>query len=155
MEDFKRIGYKNSFSTWVLLIGTIVGVISTVAILRAKPDNYILIAMIFFILSIIFLVSFIFEKKRPKVVVFLSNNSVKIWNWFKWKVILFDDIVYVDYKINVLREVDAYFLGVGWLIIGTGTQRFVVRNIKEVRYCYEDIIEKIKEYQNTEEKVDK
>ena len=152
MEEFKRIGYKNSFSTWVLLIGSIISFSLMTVALVAKPANFIIFAVFCLLLSIIFIASFIFEKKRPNVVVFLSNNSVKIWNRFKWKVILFDDINYVDYKLDVLKETNAYFFGVGWLIIGTGTQRFVVRNIKDVRYCYENIIEKIKEYKNTEEK---
>lgn len=152
MEEFKRIGYKNSFSTWVLLIGSIISLLLMIVALVEKPANFIIFAVFCLLLSIIFFASFIFEKKRPNVVVFLSNNSVKIWNWFKWKVILFDDINYVDYKLDVLKKANAYFFGVGSLIIGTGTQRFVVRNIKEVRYCYEDIIEKIKDYQNTEEK---
>ena len=99
------------------------------------------------LLSIIFFASFIFEKKRPNVVVFLSNDSVKIWNRFKWKVILFDDIDYVDYKLNVFHKAEAIFLGVGSLIIENKTQKFVIRNVEGVRDCYEAIIEAQQEYE--------
>ena len=152
MEEFKRIGYKNSFSTWVLLIGSIISLLLMIVALVEKPGNFIIFAAFCLLLSIIFFASFIFEKKRPNVVVFLSNKSVKIWNRFKWKVILFDDIDYVDYKLNVFHKAEAIFLGVGSLIIENKTQKFVIRNIEGVRDCYETIIEAIKEYKNTEEK---
>ena len=68
------------------------------------------------------------------------------------KVILFDDIDYVDYKLNVFHKAEAIFLGVGSLIIENKTQKFVIRNIEGVRDCYETIIEAIKEYKNDEGK---
>lgn len=57
------------------------------------------------------------------------------------KVILFDDIDYVDYKLNVFHKAETIFLGAGSLIIENKTQKFVIRNIEGVRDCYETIIE--------------
>ena len=62
------------------------------------------------------------------------------------KVIVFDDIDYVDYKLNVFHKAETIFLGVGSLIIENKTQKFVIRNIEGVRDCYETIIEAQKEY---------
>ena len=62
------------------------------------------------------------------------------------QVILFDDIDYVDYKLNVFHKAETIFLGVGSLIIENKTQKFVIRNVEGVRDCYETIIEAQKEY---------
>lgn len=152
MEEFKRIGYKSSYSTWVLLIGSVISFILMIFALVAKPDNFIIFVALCLLLVIVFFISFIIEKKRPDVVVFLSNNSVKMLKGFTWKIILFDDIDYVDYKLDVLKKTQAILFGAGSLIIENKTQKFVVRNIESVRDCYEEIIEAIKEYKNTEEK---
>lgn len=152
MEEFKRIGYKNSFSTWVLLIGSVISFIFMFFALVSKPDNFYYICCVFLLLASVFFISFVIEKKRPDVVVFLSNNSVKILKGFKWKIILFDDIDYVDYKLNVFKITQSILFGVGNLIIENKTQKFVVRNIESVRDCYEKIIEALKEYKNAEEK---
>lgn len=72
----------------------------------------------------------------------------------EWKIILFDDIDCLDYKLNVFRKTDAILLGVGDLIIQNKTEKFVVRNIEAVRDCYEKILEALKEYNNFEEKKD-
>lgn len=144
MEEFKRIGYKSSYSTWVLLIGSVISFVLMTFELVSKPDNFIIGAVIFLLLAIVFFVSFIFEKKRPDVVVFLSNNSVKIWKGFTWKIISFDDIDCVDYKLDVFKKTQSILFGVGSLIIENKTQKFVVRNIESVRDCYEEIIEALK-----------
>lgn len=152
MEEFKRIGYKNSYPTWVLLVGSVISFILMTFALVSKPDNFIVGAVICLLLGIVFVVSFIFEKKRPNVVVFLSNNSVKIWKGFTWKIISFDDIDCVDYKLDVFKKVDSIMFGAGNLIIENKTQKFVVRNVESVRDCYEEITEAIEEYKNTEAK---
>ena len=54
---------------------------------------------------------------------------------------MFDNIDYVDYKLNVFHKAEAIFLGVGSLIIENKTQKFVIRNVEGVRDCYEAIIE--------------
>ncbi len=149
MDEFKGIGYKNSFSTCALLTGSIFCLILTTFTLILKPNNFILFAIIFFLLAIVFFISFIIEKKRPDIVVFLTNNSVKIFKRFTWEIISFADIDYVDYKLDVYRKTQAIFFGAGDLIIETNAQKFVVRNIKNIRNCYEKITEELKKYRNT------
>ena len=152
MEEFKCIGYKNSFSTWVLLIGSLISFILMTLVLFSKIDHDIIAAVIFLLLTIIFFASYIIEKKRPYGVVFLSNNSLKIWKGSKWKVISFDVIDSVDYKLGVYKKVDSLMFGAGWLIIESNTKKFVFRNIEGVRDCYEKIVDALKEYKNSEEK---
>lgn len=154
MEDFKRIGYKNPFSAWVLLIGSVIFFILTILALIVRPSNFYYAVCFFLLFAIVFSVSFIIEKKRPTVVVFMSNNSIKILKGSEWKIILFDDIYYIDYKLNVFRKTDAILMGAGDLIIKDKTEKFVVRNIEFVRDCYEKIVEALKKYDNTEEKKD-
>ena len=105
--------------------------------------------MLFLVLSIIFFISFIIEKKRPDIVVFLSNSSIKILKGFKWKIISFDDIDYVDYQLNVLKRTQAILFEVGNLIIENKNQKFVVRDVENVKDCYEKIMETLREYRNT------
>ena len=149
-EDFKRVGYKNSFSTWVLLTGSIISLILAVLIFISKSDNFITYALIFLLLAVVFFVSFVIEKKRPDVVVYLSDNSVKILKGFKYKVISFDDIDYVDYKLDVFKKTQSILFGAGDLIIESNNQKFVVRNIENVRNCYEKITEAQKNYEAAE-----
>ncbi len=149
-EDFKRAGYKNSFSTWVLLTGSIISLMLAVLIFISKLDNFITYALIFLLLAVVFFVSFVIEKKRPDVVVYLSDNSVKILKGFKYKVISFDDIDYVDYKIDVFRKTQSILFGAGELIIESNNQKFVIRNIENVRHCYEKITEAQKNHEAAE-----
>lgn len=151
MEEFKGVGYKNSFAMWVLLIGSIISFILTAFILFSKQDGFIIYAILFLALAIIFFISFIIEKKRPDIVVFLSNSSIKILKGFKWKIISFDDIDYVDYKLNVFKQAQSIFFGVGNLIIENKTQKFVVRDVENVKDCYEKIMETLKEYRKKDQ----
>lgn len=148
MEEFKGIGYKNSCSTWALLIGSVISWMIMTFTFVLKPDNFMIYAILFLLLAIILFISFVIEKKRPDIVVFLSNNSVKILKGFTWKIILFDDIDYVDYKLDVFHKTQSILFGAGNLIIENKTQRIVVRNIDSVRDCYEKMIEALKEYRN-------
>lgn len=149
-ENFKRTGYKNSFSTWALLTGGIISLILAVLTFVSKPENHIIFAAVFLLLAAVFFVSFVIEKKRPDVVVYLSDNSVKILKGFKYKVISFDDIDYVDYKIDVFRKTQSILFGAGDLIIKSKNQKNIVRNIENVRDCYEKITEAQKNHEFAE-----
>lgn len=74
MDEFKRIGYKNPFSAWVLLIGSVIFFILTILALVKRPSDFYYAVSIFLLLAIVFLVSFTIEKKRPTVVVFLQTT---------------------------------------------------------------------------------
>lgn len=150
MEEFKRIGYKNTFSAWALLIGSVFSFVIMISALILKPNDFHYVFIFSLLSAVVFFVSFIVEKRRPEVVVFLSNNSVRILKGFKWETILFDDIDGVDYKLNVHQEIQAMLLGIGSLIIVTKTNKLVVRNIENVRDCYEKIVEALREYTNIE-----
>ena len=102
-------------------------------------------------LTIIFLISFVIEKTRPDTVVFLSNSSVKIWRFFAWKIIPFNDINYVDYKLNVLKTYEAMFFDMGSLIIECKNSKFVIRDIDNVTDCHEKIVTSLNEYRHVEE----
>lgn len=149
MEEFKGIGYKNSYSIWILLTGSIISFILTAIILFLRQNDFIIYAILFLALAVIFLISFIIEKKRPDIVVFLSDSSIKILKGFKWKIISFDDIDYVDYQLNVLKRTQAILFEVGNLIIENKNQKFVVRDVENVKDCYEKIMETLREYRNT------
>ena len=149
MEEFKGIGYKNSYSIWILLTGSIISFILTAIILFLRQNDFIIYAILFLALAVIFLISFIIEKKRPDIVVFLSDSSIKILKGFKWKIISFDDIDYVDYQLNVLKRTQAILFEVGNLIIENKSQKFVVRDVENVKDCYEKIMETLREYRNT------
>lgn len=140
-EDFKRIGYKISFSAWVLFAGSIISLIIAVCILVSESGNYIAYVAIFSLLAVIFFISFIIEKKRPDVVVYLSDNSVKIYTGLKWNIISLDDIDYIDYRLNVLKKTQSILFDAGCLIIESKTKKFAVRDIEYVRDCYEKIAE--------------
>lgn len=62
MEEFKDIGYKNSYSTWMLLIGCLISLTISIFTLVLKPNNFIIYFVIFLLLFVIFLFSFIIEK---------------------------------------------------------------------------------------------
>lgn len=149
-ENFKRTGYKKHFSTWVLLTGSIISLIMAVLIFVSKSDNFITYALIFLLLAAVFFVSFVIEKKRPDVVVFLSDTGVKIYAGFKWKTISFDDIDYIDYKIDVFRKTQSILFGVGDLIIESKNQKNIVRSIENVRDCYEKMTEAQKNHEAAE-----
>ena len=149
MEEFKGIGYKNCYSIWILLTGSIISFILTAIILFLRQNDFIIYAILFLALAVIFLISFIIEKKRPDIVVFLSDSSIKILKGFKWKIISFDDIDYVDYQLNVLKRTQAILFEVGNLIIENKSQKFVVRDVENVKDCYEEIMETLREYRNT------
>ena len=140
-EDFKRIGYKISFSAWVLLIGSIMSLIVAVYTFVSEQGDYIAYVAIFSLLAVIFFISFIIEKKRPDVVVYLSDNSVKIYTGLKWNIISLDDIDYIDYRLNVLKKTQSILFDAGCLIIESKTKKFAVRDIEYVRDCYEKIAE--------------
>ncbi len=140
-EDFKRIGYKISFSAWVLFAGSIISLIIAICIFFSEQGNYIAYVAIFSLLAVIFFVSFVIEKKRPEVVVYLSDTSLKIYEGFKWKTIAIDDIDYVDYRLNVLKKTQSILFDAGCLIIESKTKKFAVRDIEYVRDCYEKIVE--------------
>ncbi|HIT77275.1 MAG TPA: hypothetical protein IAD47_00595 [Candidatus Limihabitans stercoravium] len=76
MEDFKRIGYKNPFSAWVLLIGSVIFFILTILALIVRPSNFYYAVCFFLLFAIVFSVSFIIEKKRPTVVVLICTPKV-------------------------------------------------------------------------------
>lgn len=140
-EDFKRIGYKISFSAWVLLIGSIMSLIIAIYTIVSEQGNYIAYVAIFSLLAVIFFVSFVIEKKRPDVVVFLSDTSLKIYASFKWRTIPLGDIDCVDYRVNVLKRTQSVLFDAGCLIIECKAKKFVVRDIEYVRDCYEKIAE--------------
>lgn len=148
MGEYKGIGYKNSYSSWALLTGGIFSLILTIVALVAQPDNYILFVVLLLLLAVVCFISFVVERKRPNIVVFLSDNGVKVLKGFRWKIISFDDIDYVDYKLNVFRKIQSILFGVGDLIVDNKTQKVVVRNIENVRDCYEEITETLKKYRN-------
>lgn len=140
-EDFKRIGYKISFSAWVLLIGSIMSLIVAIYTIVSEQGDYIAYVAIFSSLAVIFFVSFVIEKKRPDVVVYLSDTSLKIYAGFKWRTIPLGDIDCVDYRLNVLKRTQSVLFDAGCLIIECKAKKFVVRDIEYVRDCYEKIAE--------------
>ena len=144
MEEFKDIGYKNSYSTWMLLIGCLISLTILIFTLVLKPNNFIIYFVIFLLLFVIFLFSFIIEKIRPEVVVLLSTDSVKILKGFTWKTISLIDIEYIDYKLDVFKQTQSLLFGIGDLIIENKTKKYVVGNIAHVRDCYEKITEALK-----------
>ena len=131
------------------MTGSIISFILTAIILFLRQNDFIIYAILFLALAVIFLISFIIEKKRPDIVVFLSDSSIKILKGFKWKIISFDDIDYVDYQLNVLKRTQAILFEVGNLIIENKSQKFVVRDVENVKDCYEKIMETLREYRNT------
>ena len=151
MKEFKAIGYKNHVATWVLLIGSIIAFIIMIFVLVSKPNNYVIYFILFLMLAVIFLISFVIEKTRPNTVIFLSNSSVKIWRFFAWKIIPFNDINYVDYKLNVLKTYEAMFFDMGSLIIECKNSKFVIRDIDNVTDCHEKIVTSLNEYRHVEE----
>lgn len=76
MEDFKRIGYKNPFSAWVLLIGSVIFFILTILALIVRPSNFYYAVCFFLLFAIVFSVSFIIEKKRDRPLLFLCQITV-------------------------------------------------------------------------------
>lgn len=150
-EEFEGIGYKNRVSAWILLIGSIVSLILVIFISTSKPKNYVLFIVMFSLLAVISLISFIIEKTRPTIVVFLSNNGVKIRKCFTWEIIPFDNIDQVDYKLNLVRNYEVMLCGTGSLIIQSKTRKFVVRDVDSVTDCYEKITESLKEYRGNKE----
>lgn len=138
-EDFKRIGYKISFSAWVLLMGSIMSLIIAIYTIVSEQGDYISYVAIFSLLAVIFFVSFVIEKKRPDVVVYLSDTSLKIYAGFKWEIIPLGDIDCVDYRLNVLKRTQSILFDAGCLIIECKAKKFVVRDIEYVRDCYEKI----------------
>ena len=151
MKEFKAIGYKNHVATWALLIGSIIALILMIFVLVSKPNNYVIYFILFLLLTVIFFVSFVIEKTRPNAVVFLSNSSVKIWRFFAWKIIPFNNIDYIDYKLNVLKTYEAMFFDMGSLIIECKNRKFVIRDIDNVTDCHEKIVVSLKEYRHNKE----
>lgn len=150
-EEFEGIGYKNRVSTWFLLIGSILSLILVIFVSTSKPDNYVLFIVMFSLLAVIFIISFIIERIRPDIVVFLSDTGVKIRRGFSWKIISFDNIDQVDYKLNLVRNYEVMLCGTGSLIIQSKIRKFVVRDVDSVTNCYEKITELLKEYRRNKE----
>lgn len=149
MEELKGVGYKNRVSAWVLLTGSIISLILMVFASVSKTENYVIFTVLCLLIAIIFLISFVVEVIRPKTVVFLSNNSVKIWKGFTWEMIPFDNIERVDYKLNFVRKYETMLLNTGSLIVESKNRKYVVRDIKSVSDCYEEVLASVEEHRNT------
>lgn len=135
-ENFRAIGYKSNLSCAVLMLYGLISASITVVMIKQK---IIVASAIFIVLAIVCAIYFFSAVFRPDEIIYLSENSLKIFVRGKAKVIPLTEIVSLNYN-RIMFATSMSKLGAGHLYVVTADKTYTVGYVRSVRSVYEELI---------------
>lgn len=135
-ENFRAIGYKSNLSCAVLILYGLIS--ASIAVIMIK-QKIIVASAIFIVSAIVCAIYFFSAVFRPDEIIYLSENSLKIFVRGKAKVIPLTEIVSLNYN-RIMFATSMSKLGAGHLYVATADKTYTVGYVRSVRSAYEEPI---------------
>ena len=125
----KEIAFKAKSATILLILGASLSALLAFLSFIIKPNGWIIYLSLFSIMTIIFIVSFCYELKKPNCLIKLSDDYLWIYAKKKWNKIQMNDVIDITYR---RTQSGRTVTNSGTLKIITPNSSYTLYNIKNV-----------------------